>query len=139
MTQACQFGDLEMTAGRVNLNLSQYFDNLRNMESLDAINALGSLAQLTRLEVFRLLVRHEPDDMAAGDIARQLGVPANTLSTHLAVLARAGLVTSIRQGRSIIYRANISALGDLMLFLAKDCCGGNQALCAPLSQELACC
>lgn len=109
------------------------------MESLDAANALGSLAQVTRLEVFRLLVRHEPEGLAAGKIARQLGVPANTMSTHLAVLTRAGLATSVRQGRSIIYRANIDALRTLMLFLARDCCGGSKALCAPLVEQLACC
>lgn len=109
------------------------------MESTDAANALGSLAQVTRLEVFRLLVRHEPDGLAAGEIARQLGVPANTMSTHLAILTRAGLATSVRNSRSIIYRANIDALRDLMLFLAKDCCGGSEELCAPLAQQLVCC
>lgn len=109
------------------------------MESTNAANALGSLAQGTRLEVFRLLVRHEPDGLAAGDIARQLGVPANTMSTHLAVLTRAGLATGVRHSRSIIYRANIDALRNLILFLAKDCCGGSEELCAPLVEQLACC
>lgn len=109
------------------------------MESLDAANALDALAQVTRLEVFRLLVRHEPDGLAAGEIARQLGVPANTMSTHLAVLTRTGLATSQRQSRSIIYRANIAALRNLMLFLAKDCCGGREELCGPLVEQLACC
>ncbi len=109
------------------------------MESLDATNALGSLAQLTRLDVFRLLVRHEPNGLAAGEIARQLDVPANTMSTHLAILTRAGLTTSIRHSRSIIYRANLDALRTLMVFLAKDCCGGREELCAPLAEQLACC
>src|SRR3546814_1566734 len=59
----------------------------------------------TRLETFRLLVRHEPEGLAAGDIARSLDVPQNTMSAHLAILARAGLVRSERHSRSIIYRA----------------------------------
>lgn len=109
------------------------------MESCDAANRLGALAQVTRLEVFRLLVRHEPDGLAAGDIARQLGVPANTLSTHLAVLTRVGLATRVRRSRSIVYRAHIGGLRDLMVFLAKDCCGGREELCGPLAEQLACC
>lgn len=109
------------------------------MESLAATEALGALAQVTRLAVFRLLVRHEPGGLAAGEIARQLDVPANTMSTHLATLSRSGLLTSERRSRSIIYRANIAALQELMLFLAKDCCGGSEELCAPLVAQLACC
>ena len=62
------------------------------MESESAISALSALAQATRLDVFRLLVRHEPSGMAAGDIARQLDVPQNTMSAHLGILARAGCV-----------------------------------------------
>ncbi|HQT65152.1 MAG: ArsR family transcriptional regulator [Acidocella sp. 20-57-95] len=106
------------------------------MESLDAIAVLAALAQETRLEVFRSLVRAEPDGVAAGDLARALNVPANTMSTHLAVLTRAGLVSSRRDRRSIIYRADMSKLRALTLFLAADCCGGNADLCAPLVADL---
>ena len=109
------------------------------MESESAISALSALAQATRLDVFRLLVRHEPSGMAAGDIARQLDVPQNTMSAHLGILARAGLVQSERHSRSIIYRADLAGLRGLMLFLLKDCCGGNAELCAPLVAELAPC
>jgi DNA-binding transcriptional ArsR family regulator len=109
------------------------------MESESAILALAALAQPTRLEVFRLLVRHEPQGRPAGEIAEAVGVPANTLSSHLAVLARAGLVTSERRSRSIIYRANLEALRFLVLFLLKDCCGGRADICAPLLAELAPC
>lgn len=109
------------------------------MESESAISALSALAQATQLDVFRLLVRHEPSGMAAGDIARQLDVPQNTMSAHLGILARAGLVQSERHSRSIIYRADLDGLRGLMLFLLKDCCGGNAELCAPLVAELAPC
>ena len=109
------------------------------MESESAISALSALAQATRLDVFRLLVRHEPSGMAAGDIARQLDVPQNTMSAHLGILARAGLVQSERHSRSIIYRADLDGLRGLMLFLLKDCCGGNAELCAPIVAELAPC
>lgn len=109
------------------------------MEIESAIAALGALAQSTRLDTFRLLVRHEPDGLAAGDIADRLGVPQNTMSAHLAILARAGLVTSERRSRSIVYRVDLAGLRGLMLFLVKDCCAGSPELCAPLVAELAPC
>lgn len=106
------------------------------METNDAISALAALAQTTRLDTFRLLVRHEPEGIAAGELARLLEVPQNTLSAHLAILSRAGLVRSERQSRSIIYRADLEGLRAMMLFLLKDCCGGASELCAPLIAEL---
>ncbi len=106
---------------------------------MDAIVALAALAQSTRLETFRLLVRHEPGGLAAGDLADQLDVPQNTLSAHLSTLARAGLVTSQRQSRSIIYRASLDRIREIVTFLLTDCCGGNEALCAPLLHALTPC
>jgi DNA-binding transcriptional ArsR family regulator len=109
------------------------------MDETEALDALAALAQHTRLEVFRLLVRHAPSGLPAGEIARVLGVPANTLSTHLAILARAGLAQAERESRTIRYRARIEGLSALMLFLAKDCCEGRAELCQPLAAELTCC
>ena len=109
------------------------------METKLAISALSALAQETRLDTFRLLVRHEPEGVAAGEIARQLDVPQNTMSAHLGILARAGLVRSERHSRSIIYRANLDGLRALTLFLVKDCCAGSPELCAPLIAELTPC
>src|SRR5258708_6268082 len=103
------------------------------MESEQAILALAALAQSTRLAVFRLLIRHEPAGLAAGDIARALAVPQNTMSAHLAILARAGLVMSERKSRSIIYRADLEAFGGLTSFMVEDCCGGRGDLCAPVA------
>jgi ArsR family transcriptional regulator, arsenate/arsenite/antimonite-responsive transcriptional repressor len=106
-----------------------------------ATAALAALAQTTRLETFRLLVRHEPNGLPAGEIARQLDIPQNTMSAHLAILTRAGLAISERHSRSIIYRADLNRLRDLTLYLLRDCCGGNAELCAPLIAELSapCC
>ncbi|CAN5348653.1 metalloregulator ArsR/SmtB family transcription factor [soil metagenome] len=106
------------------------------MDNDSAISAFGSLAQSTRLDTFRLLVRHEPEGLAAGDIARQLNVPQNTMSAHLAILSRAGVVQSERHSRSIVYRVNLDTLRDLTLFLASDCCGARPDLCEPLIAEL---
>ncbi len=106
------------------------------MEIDVATAALSALSQPTRLETFRLLVRHEPGGLPAGEIARLLGVPQNTMSAHLAVLTRAGLAVSERHSRSIIYRADLTGLRMLMLYLVRDCCGGSAELCAPLIADL---
>src|SRR5262249_60414486 len=102
------------------------------MESEQAILALAALAQTTRLAVFKLLVRHEPEGLAAGDIAKALAVPQNTMSAHLAVLARAELVMRERRSRSIIYRANLEAFAGLTSFMVEDCCGGRAGLGMPV-------
>ena len=109
------------------------------MESEQTVLALAALAQSTRLEVFRLLVRHEPKGLAAGEIARQLSVPQNTMSSHLAVLSRAGLVSATRISRSIVYRAELSHLRAVMLFMLRDCCDGRPEICAPLIEDLTPC
>ncbi len=106
---------------------------------LESIAALSALAQPTRLGVFRHLVRSEPQGVSAGDLARLLQTPQNTMSAHLAALSRAGLVRSVRQSRSIIYRADLARLRALILFLLKDCCEGRPDICAPLIADLAPC
>ena len=109
------------------------------MESSAAISALAALAQSTRLDVFRLLVKREPEGVAAGELARLVGVPQNTMSAHLAVLSRAGLVFGERHSRSIVYRASLAAFQEVALFLLQDCCGGRPEVCAPLIESLATC
>jgi ArsR family transcriptional regulator len=106
------------------------------MDNMSIILALGALAQTTRLEVFKLLVRNEPDGLAAGEISRILEVPHNTLSTHLGILTRSGLIQSKRYSRSIVYRANLDRFREMTLFLVADCCGGNPVLCAPMIADL---
>jgi DNA-binding transcriptional ArsR family regulator len=109
------------------------------MESTNAILTFSALAQDTRLEVFRLLVRSEPEGMAAGDIARELAVPHNTMSSHLGVLSRAGLVTAERRSRSIVYRVNLDRIRDVVAFLLQDCCGGRPELCSSVVEALTPC
>ena len=109
------------------------------MESTSAIDVLLALGQSTRLDAFRLIMRHEPRGLPAGEIARLLEVPQNTMSTHLAVLTRAGLISSERHSRSIIYRAEIDRVREIASFLVNDCCGGRPELCGPLVAELSPC
>ncbi|WP_426231953.1 ArsR/SmtB family transcription factor [Pararhizobium sp. DWP3-4] len=109
------------------------------MDNVTTVNAFAALAQTTRLDAFRLLVTHEPDGLPAGEIARLLGVPHNTMSTHLATLQRADLITAERQSRSIVYRASLDSLRQVVTFLLKDCCAGHPDLCAPLIADLVPC
>lgn len=109
------------------------------MNEKAAIAALAALAQPTRLQVFRRLVNCYPDEWAAGEIARLCKTPHNTMSTHLAILTRASLVSGRKQGRMMHYQADISGFRKLINFLLQDCCKGRAEICAPLAAELSCC
>jgi ArsR family transcriptional regulator, arsenate/arsenite/antimonite-responsive transcriptional repressor len=121
------------------LDNEPYIYKSRYMESESAILALAALAQSTRLDVFRLLVKHEPDGLAAGDIAKALAVPQNTMSSHLSILSRAGLVSAQRFGRSIVYRAELARFQHVVLFMLQDCCDGRPEICAPVIESLTPC
>lgn len=109
------------------------------MQADDALSLLAALAHPTRLAAFRLLVKHEPAGLSTGQLVEHSGLAQSTFSTHLAVLVEAGLVVSEKRGRQMIQRADVGALRDLMLFLAKDCCEGHPDVCAPLLAQLTCC
>ena len=104
------------------------------MKRSAVIGALGALAQETRLDIFRLLVQRGPEGMPAGEIGSRLGQPSPTMSFHLTQLRFAGLVSSRRESRSIIYSANFKAMTDLLGYLTENCCGGRPELCSPVSR-----
>jgi DNA-binding transcriptional ArsR family regulator len=99
------------------------------MSAPHALAALAALGQPTRLEIFRVLMRAEPDGMPAGAMAHAIGCPHNTLSSHLSILARSGLVRGTRDGRSIVYRADVQGIRALVAFLITDCCDGHPEVC----------
>ncbi len=101
------------------------------MNTKQAILALGALAQENRLAIFRLLVERGPAGLAAGAVAEKLGLPASSLSFHLAQLSHAGLIVQRRESRSLIYSVNFTAMDALMGYLTENCCGGNPAACLP--------
>lgn len=96
------------------------------------MKAFGALSQESRLDAFRLLVRSGKAGIAAGSIARELGIPHNTMSSHLANLVGAGLVSAKREGRSIIYSIDFEGTRALLSFLMEDCCQGQPEVCNPL-------
>ena len=109
------------------------------MDMDHALLAFSALSQPTRLEVFRLLIENEPAGLPAGEVARRMAVPHNTMSTHLAILTRAALITAERRSRSIVYRARLDAVRELAGYLVQDCCGGRPEICAPLLADLSPC
>lgn len=104
------------------------------METKQAVNALSALAHDGRLNAFRVLVQAGQNGLASGEVARRLGVPANTLSASLNILSHAGLVESRREGKSIIYTVRYERMSELLAFLVQDCCAGSPEICAPLNQ-----
>jgi ArsR family transcriptional regulator len=102
------------------------------METKSAVASLSALAYENRLAAFRLLIQAGPEGLAAGELARRLGVLPNTLSASLNILSHAGMVVARRDGRSIIYTANYDTMRELLAFLMEDCCGGSPEICAPL-------
>ena len=94
------------------------------MHAETAVAALAALAQEHRLALFRLLVRAGEAGRPAGAIAAELGVPNSSLSFHLSQLAKAGLICAERQSRSLVYRADYSAMNRLLGYLMENCCAG---------------
>ncbi|WP_439101502.1 ArsR/SmtB family transcription factor [Congregibacter sp.] len=94
------------------------------MEISNAVSMFSALAQETRLGAFRLLVQAGPDGLAAGELSEALGTPHNTMSFHLSHLSHAGIISSRKQGRSVIYSANFDITRDLIAFMVEDCCNG---------------
>jgi DNA-binding transcriptional ArsR family regulator len=111
------------------------------MDAKKAQAAFTALAQPTRLKAFRKIVTAHPQGLPAGEIAGFCKVPHNTMSTHLAVLMRGGLIAVMRQGRSMHYRANLDGFRGLIDFMLRDCCNGRPEICAPVVDDFAasCC
>jgi len=101
------------------------------MEKHSAIAALAALAQDNRLDVFRLLVKAGPEGLAAGEVAKALGLPPNTLSFHFDRLRQAGLLAVRRESRSMIYTAQFDTMNALVGFLTENCCEGTRDGCGP--------
>lgn len=93
------------------------------MEQSRVLAALGALAHDTRLDIVRLLKRHGPKGLFAGDISREMGLTASALSFHLSALDNAGLVHALREGRNVRYTLNIDYIGAVFGHVLSQCCG----------------
>jgi DNA-binding transcriptional ArsR family regulator len=94
------------------------------MELEEAARRLEALGNVTRLAIYRLLVRAGPEGLAVGVVQKGLAVPASTLSHHLRRLIEVGLVTQERRGVTLLCRASYPVMDDLVGFLTAECCLG---------------
>lgn len=110
------------------------------MDEQQALASFGALSQETRLRMIQALVRAGAEGMAASAVAAAVAAPSSSASFHLAHLERAGLITSRRESRSIIYTADYAALSALIGFLMRDCCQGHPEVCLPaIDASSTCC
>lgn len=109
------------------------------MDATTALNCFSALSQETRLDAFRILVEHGKEGIAAGALSEKLSIPHNTLSFHLSHLSQAGLVTSRKASRSVIYAANLDAVQALVRFLLEDCCAVNKTTCKGIEKLMKAC
>lgn len=111
----------------------RYYGQYRTMRTDVAIESFAALAQESRLSIVRLLVREGPQGLPVSEISARLNIVLSTLSGHLGVLKRAGLLKATRHQREIHYAANLNAIGDLVRFMLEDCCSGKVANCADIA------
>lgn len=107
------------------------------MKQANAVKSFAALGNDLRLRIFRTLVKAGPAGLPASSIGERVGLSPSNLTFHLAHLERNSLVASERDGRYIRYTANFSAMGELVDFLTRDCCGGHPEVCRPLQKRKA--
>lgn len=97
--------------------------NTKDLSLEVAASTFAALGSEQRLGVLRVLVRAGPAGLAIGDLGNRSGVTGSTLTHHMKILSQAGLVTQVKQGRSIICAAvaytEIRTLSD---YLLQECC-----------------
>jgi DNA-binding transcriptional ArsR family regulator len=99
------------------------------MNDSGIVASLAALAHEHRLRIFRLLVKHGPSGLPAGEIADRVGISATNTSFHLKELDRAGLLRGTRAGRYIRYAVDVDGMRKLLTYLTEDCCQGRPELC----------
>lgn len=92
------------------------------IEMIAAVDIFTALAHEKRLAAFQILVRVGPAGLAAGRLAKELGLGATAASFHLSRMLQSGLVTRRRSGAQLIYSANFDLMNELRGFLDAQCC-----------------
>lgn len=109
------------------------------MDKQRATTLFESLASGIRLDIFRLLVKHAPDGLVAGEIASLLALPSTNLSFHLKAMTHAGLINVTQEGRYQRYRANLTVMQALIDYLTAECCTGHPEHCFDADSATSCC
>ena len=109
------------------------------MNDAEVVKALGALAQESRLRLFRLLVVAGRAGATPGQMGEALGIAPTSISFHMKELLNAGLVSQQREGRHLIYRAQVDSMNALLGFLTSNCCGGEPCLSTPIPVQCTTC
>ena len=109
------------------------------MKTEQALNMLGALSQETRLRIIRYLVQCGAEGASAGEVGAKVDAASSRASFHLSALENAGVISSERQSRNIIYRANLKNMGDLISYLLNDCCNNHPDVRACCEVQQDCC
>ena len=108
------------------------------MNEDSVVKALSALAHPVRLKVYRALVVSGNPGLTPGVMQEGLGIPATTLSFHLKELGNAGLVTTERASRNLVYRASYDQMNGLIGYLTENCCTGAACAVEPTSAACGC-
>lgn len=92
------------------------------MDILTQASRLEALGNPTRLAIYRALVRAGHAGAPVGRLQDEIGIPASTLSHHLAKLCACGLVGQTREGTVLRCRAHFDVMNELVGFLVNECC-----------------
>ena len=106
------------------------------MQTKQATKIFEALSSDVRLDLFRLLVKHAPDGLVQGDIAKELDIPSTNLSFHLKAIVHSGLVDVEREGRFMRYKANIPLMLEVIAYLTSECCSANPCECKKFRAEI---
>lgn len=99
------------------------------MKEEELVNCLAQLGNLTRLRIFRLLVKAGKKGLPVGKIQEELEVPGSTLSHHITKLSTLNLINQEREGRVLHCTANYKLLDTVVLALKDQCCVGDDSQC----------
>ena len=105
------------------------------MKTEDATRIFEALTSEDRLNIFRLLVKHAPDGLIAGEISQLAGIPKTNLSFHLKAIVHSGLASMEREGRNTRYRASIPLMLEVIAYLTAECCSGSPGYCRQCRTE----
>jgi ArsR family transcriptional regulator, arsenate/arsenite/antimonite-responsive transcriptional repressor len=96
--------------------------DVMTLSSAEVVSGLAAMAHETRLELFRILVRKGQSGESAGELARLLAIPPQTLSFHLKEMTRAGLLRPRRNGRHVFYAVDFDHVRRLGDYITESCC-----------------
>lgn len=125
----------DVVSASATLDIVQLVLNDCPMETKKATQVFEALTSEARLCIFRLLVKHAPDGLVAGELSRLADIPKTNLSFHLKTLVHSGLASVEREGRNTRYRANIPLMLETIGYLTAECCSGHPEQCSAYRRE----